>query len=586
MHFSVKKVIIITKFVALLETRLMPLRIFSAVVILCFLITDSLAQSAFVPLDAQYSHQVDRLEIKSGVLSNTVHTSIKPFERIELGDFLSQLDTLSFLKLNPTDKWNYYYLITDNWEWSDSSFHSISNSKVPFLKYFLKKKNDFYNNQNQDYDIHVSPIFQFAGGTNFTDNNASQFINTRGVEIRGHVNRKLGFYTGFTENQQSSPDYIADYIMLNKGFPYQGYTKVSNDDSLKLKQDFLNAQGYLVFNPSKNVMIKFGHSTNFIGNGIRSMILSDFSSPYLNLVSEVKLGRMQYFNMLAQMSNNQVDRGVNNTIAVSPKYMAFHHLNFNVTRKFNLGLYESVLFGPRPTGFELNYLNPIIFYRFVESLLGSADNAIVGADFKLNIAKSISLYGQYVLDEFNQKENKKDGWWGKKNAGQLGFKIIDVAGIKQLDWQVEYNYARPYIYSHYTTHSNYVNYNIPLAHPLGANFKEMISEFRYQAIKRLFLKGTYMYYMKGLDTDNVNYGGNILLNNREGRPSDYGNFIGQGSENKVHFVNLTASYMLMHNMFLDLGYTWRMSNFESVNSTNKLFSFGIRWNAPGKSYMF
>ena len=52
--------------------------------------------------------------------------------------------------------------------------------------------------------------------------------------------------------------------------------------------------------------------------------------------------------------------------------------------------------------FEWHYLIPIIFYRSIEQSLGSADNSVIGLDFKANFLRHFQLYGQFVLDEFNQ----------------------------------------------------------------------------------------------------------------------------------------------------------------------------------------
>ena len=46
--------------------------------------------------------------------------------------------------------------------------------------------------------------------------------------------------------------------------------------------------------------------------------------------------------------------------------------------RINIGLFESIVFS-RPNHFELQYLNPVIFYRTVEQMVGSPDNAMIGA---------------------------------------------------------------------------------------------------------------------------------------------------------------------------------------------------------------
>lgn len=533
-------------------------------------------------------HLLERLEIKSGQLSNTFHTNIKPFQRKQIADFISSIDTVQYLKQNPVDRWNIDYLSIDNWELLDSAYQQIADSKTPILNHIYKKKNDLFYYKDQEFDIHASPIFHFGGGSNETETeNRPQFINTRGVEIRGTVGKKLGFYTYFTENQSATPAYVRDYSLAANSFAYHGLTKISNDDSVTLKRDYLSAEGYFIFQPSKNFAFRFGHARNFVGSGIRSIILSDFASPYLQLNAEVKLGRLQYYNIFASLTDTQVPRPVDATVTIPSKYMAFHHLNVNILKNLNVGIFEKVMFGRKDKLFDLNYINPIIFYRFVEGYLGSSDNALVGLDFKFNFLKSFSLYGQYIIDEFNTVEFKKDGWWGKKNAGQLGLKYIDVLGIKQLDLTAEYNYARPYTFSHYSTSSNGVHAGMPLGHQLGANFREGILRLNYQPIPQLQLQGTYVAYIKGFDSDSINYGGNIQLNNRIGRPDDYGNFIGQGIKNTVQLGQASASYMVRHNLFLDLSYMIRNVQIpELATKSETLLSFGVRLNFGREPYLF
>ena len=546
------------------------------------------SQSANSPISQLPDGFLERLEVKSGKLSNSFHTNIKPFSREQIGDFLASVDSSTFLKLSKTDKRNLEYLQIDNWEYIHKNQIINNISRRPLLKYIYKNKSDFYFVQTDDFDIHVSPILNVAFGTNsaYGDlNSKSTFINTRGVEIRGNINKKLGFYTMLTDNQSSSSNFLVNFYKTYQGYPYQSLVKIKNDNYDLLQGDYFSALGYFAFKPIKSLTMTFGHDKNFIGSGIRSMVLSDFSAPFLQLKTDLRIGRLQYLSILGQMTNLQVVNPPFSQITNAPKYLAFHHLNINLTKTLNIGLFESVMYGSRKNGFELNYLNPVIFYRFVEGYLGSSDNAIVGADFKLNIFKTFTAYGQYFLDEYNTKEFKKDSWWSKKYAWQLGVKYFDVFKIKNLDVQYELNRARPFMYSHFTDYTNYVNYNLPIAHPLGANFKENIVSVKYQPHAKVLLSFVAMNALKGEDIDSSNFGGNIKLNNRIGRISDYNNYIGQGFENRIKNTEMVASLMIKHNLFIDLMYQRRKDSY-FIDETEIIYSFGLRWNMARKQLLF
>lgn len=555
----------------------------------------SSAQSTFTPLNNDYLHFIERYEIRSGKFSNKFYSNVKPIGRKDLLEFAVNLEQDSSAKLSKVDRFNLAYLQNDSWEWlADNYPDGISESKAiqnntrkPFLKYFLQKKSDFYYFHNEDFDIHINPIFQFAFGGDSQAKNAP-FTNTRGIEIRGNLNKKLGFYTMLTENQIAYPQYVRDYSRLYNGFPYEGFTKIVDSDSTRMITDFFSARGYITFKALKNLTLQFGHDKNFIGSGIRSLILSDFSAPYLHLKAVTQVGRFQYINIFAQAVNKQVLIAKDGTEQIPPKYFTFHHLSANVTKNLNIGLFETVIFGQRKIGFDVNYLNPIIFYRYVEGHLGSVDNSIVGADFKYNFLRRFSLYGQLVLDEFNFKHFKRKGWWATKYATQIGLRYIDALGIRNLDLQAEYNLARPYTYSHNSTYSNFIHYNLPLAHPLGSNFREFLFIARYQPAKRLTLNYNFMMAQHGEDYNFINWGGNIQRNYNLLRPYDYNNFIGQGNEANIQNIEIGASYMLGHNLFIDASFQNRKVNYpeKAETTTSNIFSMGVRWNIGKRQLLF
>jgi len=274
------------------------------------------------------------------------------------------------------------------------------------------------------------------------------------------------------------------------------------------------------------------------------------------------------------------------------KFMVFHHASINIGKKFNLGLFESVVFSPKDSTnnntFDPSYLNPVIFYRAIEQQYGSSDNALLGMDFKWNALKGISLYGQVMLDEFVLDEiTAGNGWWANKFALQGGIKYIDAFGVSNLDLQAETNIVRPYTYSHTTQYGSYSNYRQSLAHPLGANFNELIGIIRYQPIPRLNLIAKTMYAKVGRDSQGENWGSDILKPSQT-REQEYNNTIGQGQRNTILMLTMTASYMLKHNLFLDANQIIRQSQCDLpfYNNNTSITSVALRWNIPQRLYDF
>lgn len=220
-------------------------------------------------------------------------------------------------------------------------------------------------------------------------------------------------------------------------------------------------------------------------------------------------------------------------------------------------------------------------YRAVEQGLGSPDNVNVGISSKWNFLKHFSLYGQFILDEFvfNELFKNNNGWWGNKYGFQLGTKYVNAFMLKGLDLQIEYNQVRPYTYTFINSSANYTNYNQSLAHPLGSNFRELLVRVNYQLRHKYFATAEFFYIQQGLDAANENWGSNLKLSYTT-RQQEYGNKTLQGHLSKTLLFNLSAQYMVFHNLFLGLHYTYRRQSFENIATPNTLHivNFALRYN--------
>jgi hypothetical protein len=238
-----------------------------------------------------------------------------------------------------------------------------------------------------DFDLHVNPVLYLGAGKD-SRRDEMLFVNTRGVEVRGMVDNKVGFYTILTDNQALLPSFVAEQMSTTGVVPHEGFWKnYKEGDGV----DFLHARGYVSFEATKSIALQFGHDRLFIGNGYRSLIFSDYAPPALFLKGNVKVWKLNYLFLLNQMTadnratSNGTFRGYPN------KFVALHHLSVNIGKRLNIGVFESVIFSPDDSvgtdHFRLEYLNPIIFYRAIEQQNGSSDNAMLGMDFKWNAAR-------------------------------------------------------------------------------------------------------------------------------------------------------------------------------------------------------
>jgi hypothetical protein len=154
------------------------------------------AQSVYAPLNRDYYHLLERYEIKYGRFAEGFHSHIRPFERkgiAQLADSVASNHNF----LTSRDRFNINYLRNDNWEWTDSA---TNESRRPIFGTFYRKQSDLYHYQDDEFDLHVNPVLYLGAGV-AADEEATPYINTRGLELRGMIAKKIGFYTFLAENQ-------------------------------------------------------------------------------------------------------------------------------------------------------------------------------------------------------------------------------------------------------------------------------------------------------------------------------------------------------------------------------------------------
>lgn len=441
--------------------------------------------------------------------------------------------------------------------------------------------------QHEDYRIIINPLFDLSLGK---DNQRDRllFNNTRGFQVSGRIGSNFHYNSEFYENQSQFTSYIKDFVDETQVVPGQGLTKTFKADGGK---DYASVAGYLSYQASKFFNFKLGYGKNFLGDGHRSLLLSDnaFNYPYFKITTS--FWKIQYVNLYAEMLDI---RQPNADGLFIKKYVTAHYLSWNVTKKLNVSLFEAVVYqdstGTR--GLELSYLNPVIFYRPVEFALGSrGGNVIIGLNAKLKATDHLHFYTQIVLDEFKFSHIlAADGWWANKYGLQLGFKSFHTF-IPNLTIQSEFNWVRPYTYSHNSGFQNYGHYNQALAHPLGANFMESVSHIRYQK-NRVFAELEIMYALQGRDTLDSNWGTDIYLGNGS-RERGLDNETLQGVRTSIFLTDFKIGYILnpKTNLRLEIGYLSR--NFSPAINTEDLttsktnyFYFGMASRINNRYYDF
>ena len=532
-------------------------------------------QSTYFQQGSKENILLERLEIKAQKDTVLNFSFIKPFNRKWWIGAIERLELdAEPLKLSRVDKYNIERSKMNNLEFVSGDKSALV-SKKPLWNTFYKTPANFIEVDNPDFFLSVNPVLQLQA---MADNESDEliFLNTRGIVARGLIAKRIGFQTYLTDNQERAPVFVQDRITRYRAVPGNGFFKTFKTTGV----DYFDARGSFTVNAAKYLDIQFGYDKQFIGNGYRSLFLSEFPNNYLFLNLNLRVWRLNYVSKTVELTS-QFKRGSTDTL-FPKKYMAIHHISFNAPKWLTLGLFEGVVFG-RLNQFEFSYLNPVMFLRPAEQQNGSADNAFVGFDFKANIARRFQVYGQLLFDEFKLDELKKrDGWWANKWALQLGAKYIDAFGVKNLDLQLETNLVRPFTYSHFDTVANYTHYNQPLAHPLMSNIREVVGIARYQPAPKWYLQGRLSGWWGGSDTASLNFGNNIFLDN-DTRAQDRDIRFGSAVETQWVNANLWVAYEWKENFFIETNIYLRQTNNVPLNFIGSL---GIRWNMHRREYDF
>ena len=327
----------------------------------------------------------------------------------------------------------------------------------------------------------IDPLFNGEFGKDSEDKSGrTLYKNTRGAIIRANVGEKFSFETSFYENQAVFPLYMDSYVRSKSAFrvvgvvPGQGRVKAFKTNGF----DFASSSAIVTYAPSKTFTFQLGTGKNFIGDGYRSLLLSDFSFNYpffKGIATFGKQKQFQYTKLNASLSSVfRRDLGSTPEALFQRKTMSTHYFSWLASKWLNIGFFESTLWqtedssGTKP--FQFQQLNPVIGVNTLTTSFNEANHSIIGTNIKFKLPYDFVLYNQFVYDG-----DSKFGY-------QAGLKYY---GINGLTLQAEYNAVEPLTYSSEIPLQAYTNYNEPIAHPMGNNFQEVVGIINYK-YKRAF----------------------------------------------------------------------------------------------------
>jgi hypothetical protein len=518
-----------------------PLRVLFVTFLFCatlFCSTKTVAQSEYQPYSFQLTDKLSK-DLYSPLTN--LHTSLKPFIITDSSVLKHGYDSIMSRGV-------------------DSNRKGLIVRKL-FNEHLLEVK-------TSDYTFYFDYLPDLLLGREFKDKTNTS-LNTRGYQAGGTIGSNIYFYTSGFENQGQFPNYLNQYVRETGIVPGQAYDFNGGVGS----KDWSYATSIVGYSPSSKVNIEAGIDKTFIGDGYRSMLLSDFASNYPLIRLKVDLGKkVRYMVMWAYMQDQttpKLDSLPHSANRI--KWGVFHYVDWSITNRASLGFFNAMIApgsydNGSPHGFDINYVNPILFIKSAAPSGPIPDNTLIGFNAKYKILDKTIVYSQFIYDQLASNGNSKDGF-------QLGLRGADLLSVNSFNYLLEFNTSKPYNTSNQYTLVNYTDLDEPLSHPFGSNFKEVVGILSY-SIGRFDFRGELDYAKYYLNLATFSDGNGIIFPDLT---SQYSN-TSTGVNTTFKYAQGTVSYLInpKYNLRLEAGATFRDEQNSQYNGKTMLINFGLR----------
>jgi hypothetical protein len=550
---------------------------FFSVLAMCFLTIFSAsncwaAPTMYLPASHRVYPFLERMELQ-GLISGA-HLGARPLTRARVAELLLTVKK-SDATLSPADREEFRCLLDEFRPDMPGSDGALAEDKGPvdhipgFLSDFLyHNRRNLWSARGENYSLYLDPVIVRSAKIESLKTSAKDdrtYISGNGFTTRGTVGEHLGFFIDVRDSKEWGSRYYTPDTSTT--MPGRGFVSFKGD-----RAEFDETNASLTYT-SGPFVIQYGRGKNIWGHGERGTLgLSGFAAPYDQFKFETEFWRLRYTFIAAELAQYPpiaqfyYNTFPSDSVTVQKRYSA-HRLDIDLTRRVNVGLYEAVVYGGR---WDLDYLNPVMFLRSAEHSNDDHDNAIMGLDFRILAHRSVSVYGELLIDDITTGKLGTD-WYGNKLGYQLGTLLTEPFRLRDMDARIEYTRVKPWVYTHTFPINTYSQYGSTLGYPTGPNSDELSLEIRKRFSRRLHASLLWLRYRHGSNPPGVNLGGDIFHGHYQG-DTITSTFL-NGIRERRNSIGMDISYEPLWQTVIRAGYTYEDRDGKANHSIR--FSFGV-----------
>ncbi len=441
---------------------------------------------------------------------------------------------------------------------------------------FSDKKKYIYTYEKDDNNLYIDLFGNLVFAKEFKPySDTSAYLFDGGFRFQGSLFNHLGYNLMFQKGGIAKSPTLATRVdpRLKNDFKF-----LENSENI---QSYDYNGGYLRYKASPtedmDISAQIGREQLKFGFGYGDRLALSGNAPDMDFIKfNFKYGVVNFTSITAS-TVGEFHRNVDSNYT---KFWAANMLKFSWPNLFDIGMGDIVVYS-RPL--DIGYLNPLIFYKFVEHSLQDRDNGLIFFDFQSHFIKNLQLQANFLMDEDFIGNLDNLNKYSNKIGYQLGTYWYEPIGAKNLSLILEYTKIRPFVYTHENPKNTYTSYTEILGNSIGPNADQISLNAIYNFSDRVQLNLLYKRIRKGnniYDADGnlvKNVGGSVFQKYRYNVDPDDAYFLdGERVNTNVYQMDLKYEPITGFNFHLVYNYSG-MSNI--TKNTFSDLSYGyLRFN--------